>query len=301
MPTVGTLQLAEGGLETSLIFHHDADLPLFAAFPLVQDDVGRRLLREYWRPYVELGRDTGVPFLVDTATWRANPDWASQLGYDARSLEEANRAAVAFAQEMAAQIGDAKVNGVVGPRRDGYRVDVTMTPEQADTYHSAQVEVLADAGVNQVSAITFTYPQEAVGFVRAAGRAGVPAVVSFTTETDGRLPNGDTLRRAVEVVDDATGGAARGFMVTCAHPSHFAGALEDGPWLGRITGIRANASTMSHAELDAAEELDAGDPHDLAARYRELCDRLPALTVLGGCCGTDHRHIAAIHEACWAS
>ena len=301
MPTVRTLHLTEGGLETSLIFQHGANLPLFAAFPLVQDDAGKRLLRAYWQPYAELVRDTGASFVVDTATWRANPHWASQLGYDAHNLAEANQAAVTFAREMAVGMGGSKVNGVVGPRGDGYVVGEIMTPEQAEVYHSPQIKVLTDAGVDLVSAITITYPQEAVGFVRAASRAGVPAVVSFTVETDGRLPNGDSLRGAVEVVDNATDRAAVGFMINCAHPIHFADALEDGPWLERITGIRANASTMSHAELDAAEELDAGDPHDLAARYRQLLDRLPALAVLGGCCGTDHRHIAAIHAACHAS
>ena len=190
------------------------------------------------------------------------------------------------------------MNGAVGPRGDGYVVGDVMTAEQAAEYHAPQVSALADGGVDQVSAITFTYPQEAVGFVEAAKAARVPAVVSFTVETDGRLPNGQALREAVELVDDATGRAPLGFMVNCAHPSHFEGALVDGDWLGRIIGLRANASMMSHAELDAAEQLDEGDPDDLAARYRELQGRLPALAVLGGCCGTDDRHIRAISQAC---
>ena len=298
---MGTFHLTDGGLETTLIFRQGVDLPLFAAFPLVLDDAGRGVLRTYWQPYIELVGDTGSSFIVDTATWRANPDWASQLGYDAHRLAGANQAAVAFAREIASEMGGAKVNGVVGPRGDGYVAGEIMTPDQAETYHSPQVEVLAEAGADQVTAITFTNSQEAVGFVRAAQRVGVPAVVSFTVETDGRLPNGDSLQGAVEEVDNATDRAAAGFMVNCAHPTHFVDVLEDGPWLERITGVRANASTMSHSELDAAEELDAGDPHDLAARYLYLLDRLPALAVLGGCCGTDHRHISAIHEACCAS
>ena len=298
---MGTLDLTEGGLETSLIFQQGVDLPLFAAFPLVQDEVGRGLLRTYWQPYVELVENTGVSFVVDTATWRANPDWATQLGYDAHRLAGANQAAVALTREIAAEMGGAKVNGVVGPRGDGFIAGEIMTPEQAETYHFPQVKVLAEAGVDQVSAITFSYPQEAVGLVRAARSVAIPAVVSFTVETDGRLPDGHSLRDAVEEVDRATDRAAVGFMINCAHPSHFAAALEDGPWLERITGVRANASTMSHSELDQAEELDAGDPQDLAARCMRLLDRLPALTVLGGCCGTDHRHIAAIHAACCAS
>lgn len=293
--------MADGGLETSLIFHQDIELPLFAAFPLVLEADGRAALRAYWEPYLAIAREYGVPFVVDTATWRANPDWASQLGFSAQDLREANRRAAAFARELSAEVEHATVNGVVGPRGDGYVVEDVMSAEQAAGYHSSQVEALAAADVDQVSAVTFTYPQEAIGFLEAAVAADLPAIVSFTVETDGRLPNGQRLRDAVRMVDEATDHAALGFMINCAHPTHFEGALVGGRWLDRITGIRANSSTMSHAELDAAEELDDGDPDDLAERYRRLLDRLPALQLLGGCCGTDERHLRAIGEACCRS
>lgn len=293
------LRVTDGGLETSLIFHQGIDLPHFAAFPLVHREGGRAALRTYWEPYLALARDQAVPFVVDTVTWRANPDWMSLLGYPVGAVGDANSAAAAFAFELAAEIGEAAVNGVVGPRGDGYVVADVMTAEQAAEYHAPQVSALAEAGVDQVSALTFTYPQEAVGFVEAAKALGVPAVVSFTVETDGRLPSGHALGDAIEVVDEATSRGAIGFMINCAHPSHFAGALvAGGDWLDRITGVRANASTMSHAQLDAAEELDDGDPDDLAGWYRELLPRLPALTMVGGCCGTDHRHVRAISQQC---
>lgn len=292
------VRLTDGGLETSLIFGQGLDLPLFAAFPLVETEAGRAALRRYWLPYLELAGEARAGFVVDTATWRANTDWAAQLGYDAGSLRAANEAAARFAAELATQIDEAVVNGVVGPRGDGYVVDVLMSPDEAAEYHQPQVAALAEAGVDQVSAITLTYAQEAVGFARAATSFGLPATVSFTVETDGRLPSGQPLRDAVEAVDDLTDHALAGYMINCAHPTHIEHALVDGDWLHRLTGVRANASTMSHAELDAAEELDDGDPADLAARYRELKRRLPALSTLGGCCGTDHRHIRAISEAC---
>ena len=264
----------------------------------MQREDGRAALRAYWEPYVALAREDGVPFMVDTVTWRANPDWASQLGYGSQVLRKANSAAAAFAIELATEFDEANVNGVVGPRGDGYVVGDVMTAEQAAEYHTPQIAALAEAGVDQVTALTFTYPQEAVGFAKAAKAVGVPAIVSFTVETDGRLPSGQTLGDAIEVVDDETNRSPVGFMVNCAHPTHFDDALVDGDWLNRITGIRANASTMSHAELDAAAELDDGDPDDLASRYRELLERLPALELLGGCCGTDHRHIRAISATC---
>jgi homocysteine S-methyltransferase len=277
------------------------DLPLFAAFPLVETETGRAALRRYWLPYLELAEETHADFVVDTATWRANRDWAAQLGYDPDSLYAANAMAARFAHELATQIDHALINGVVGPRGDGYVVGEVMSSDEAAEYHRPQVAALADAGVDQVSAITFTYTQEAVGFVQAATSFGVPAVVSFTVETDGRLPSGQPLREAVETVDQLTDAAASGFMINCAHPTHFEQALVDGDWLRRLTGVRANASAMSHAELDAADELDDGDPVDLAVHYRDLKRRLPELQTFGGCCGTDHRHIRAISDACRTS
>jgi homocysteine S-methyltransferase len=297
MPDV---RLTDGGLETSLIFHQGIDLPLFAAFPLAQNDEGRAALRAYWEPYLALASETATPFVVDTVTWRANPDWATQLGYGRVALREANVTAAAFAGELALAAGSerASVTGVVGPRGDGYVVGDAMTADRAAEYHSAQVEALTEGGVDQVAGMTLTYPEEAIGLVQAAQAVGVPSLVSFTVETDGRLPSGHTLREAIDLVDERTGQGPVGYLVNCAHPTHFVDALVEGDWLRRITGVRANASTMSHAELDAADQLDGGDPEDLADRYNDLLGRLPALELLGGCCGTDHRHLAAIAGRC---
>jgi homocysteine S-methyltransferase len=225
---VADLRLTDGGLETSLIFRQGIDLPLFAAFPLVLEDDGRSALRAYWEPYLDLARDRDVPFVVDTATWRAGPDWVTHLGYAEAFVAKANEAATRLAWELAAGLGKASVNGVVGPRGDGYVVDRVMTAEEAAEYHSSQIAALAGAGVDQVTAVTFTYPQEAVGFVEAARAAGVPAVVSFTVETDGRLPDGSSLKDAIQVVDEETGAAPNGFMVNCAHPTHFETSLSEG-------------------------------------------------------------------------
>jgi len=292
------VRLTDGGLETSLIFHQGLDLPHFAAFPLVESDDGRSALRMYWEPYLALARERRAGFVIDTVTWRANPDWASRLGYDTESLRAANDAAARFARELAADVPESVINGVVGPRGDGYVTGEEMTAEEAARYHTAQIAALAEAGVDQVTALTLTYAQEAIGFVRAATAVGVPSVVSFTVETDGSLPSGQSLREAVELVDDQTDHAPAGFMINCAHPTHFEHALVDGAWLGRISGVRANASRMSHAELDAAEGLDDGDPTNLAEQYRRLLPLLPGVQVLGGCCGTDHRHVRAISQAC---
>jgi S-methylmethionine-dependent homocysteine/selenocysteine methylase len=296
--------LSDGGLETTLVFHRGIDLPAFAAFPLLDSDDGRAALREYFDGYLATAREQGAGFVLDTVTWRANPDWGEQLGYDAAAIERVNRDAVAFAQELRDAAGGAPapilVNGVVGPRGDGYVAGEMMTSAEAEAYHALQIGAFAAAGADMVSAITMTYAEEAIGIARAAAAAGLSAVISFTLETDGRLPSGQALGDAIEQVDAETLGSPAYYMVNCAHPSHFAGVVADGgAWRDRIAGIRANASAKSHEELDAAEELDEGDPAALGGDYAALRPHLRNVTVLGGCCGTDARHVAAAGAA-WA-
>jgi S-methylmethionine-dependent homocysteine/selenocysteine methylase len=291
--------LTDGGLETTLIFHRGLDLPCFAAFALLADDSGRDELRRYFAPYLALAREHGDGFVLDTATWRANPDWGARLGYGLDDLDAANRTAVALAEEIRAA-GEAKatpvvINGVIGPRGDGYDPGELMTADEAQRYHARQIATFADTAADMVTGLTLTNPEEAIGIARAARDHALPAVISFTVETDGRLPDGRPLGDAIERVDAETGGSVAYFMINCAHPTHFAGVLDDdGAWRERIGGLRANASAKSHAELDEAEELDEGDPAALGAEHAALRRRLPAVAVLGGCCGTDHRHVEAI-------
>ena len=240
--------------------------------------------------------------MLESPTWRASPGWAARLDVSAEKLDALNRRAIALMEELREQAGDNPVviSGCVGPEGDGYRPAVLLSADAARDYHSTQIGTFADTAADMVTAITMTYADEAIGVAQAAQDAGLPAVISFTLETDGRLPNGEGLGEAIEEVDEATGGAPAYYMINCAHPTHFDDVLAtDEPWRDRIRGLRANASTMSHDELDAAEELDDGDPDDLGARYAALRSRLPQLNVVGGCCGTDHRHVAAIRDA-WA-
>jgi homocysteine S-methyltransferase len=297
----GDVFITDGGMETTLIFHEGIDLPLFAAFDLLKDDEGRAALRAYYASYVELARERGVGIVLDTPTWRASGDWGAQLGYSAGELDAVNRAAVSLVAELREPRDTIVISGCIGPRGDGYRADDRMTAGEAEDYHAAQIASFAATEADLVSALTLTYVDEAVGVVRAATAAGLPAVVSFTVETDGLLPSGMTLQEAIERVDAETESATAYFMINCAHPTHFEHVLEDGaPWVARIGGLRANASAKSHAELDESETLDEGDPVDLGRRYGALRSRLPAASVVGGCCGTDHRHVAEICAA-WIS
>jgi S-methylmethionine-dependent homocysteine/selenocysteine methylase len=291
------LFLTDGGIETSLIFHDGLDLPLFAAFVLLEDENGMEALRRYYAPYLELARDRGTGFVLESPTWRASPNWAAELGYSTERLDALNRRAIALMEELRDEYaGDAPIaiSGCIGPEDDGYSPETMVSAATAQEYHSEQVATFADAAADLVTAITMTYVEEAIGVARAAREAGVPAVISFTVETDGRLPSGQPLGEAIAQVDSETDSAPAYYMINCAHPTHFEEVLEGGTgWRDRIRGLRANASTKSHAELDEATELDEGDPHDLGARYAALRERLPNLNVIGGCCGTDHRHVSS--------
>jgi S-methylmethionine-dependent homocysteine/selenocysteine methylase len=297
----GGVFVTDGGIETTLIFHRGLDLPEFAAFDLLKDEAGTDALRQYYEPYARIAGERGLGLVLESPTWRANPGWAEKIGYSRDELDAMNRKAIALMEELRAEHQrDAPIviSGCVGPEGDGYAPATVLTAEEAEQYHSAQIESFADTTADMVTAITMTYAEEAVGVARAAAKAGLPSAISFTVETDGRLPSGQALAGAIQQVDDETGAAPAYYMINCAHPTHFEGALaEGGAWVGRIGGLRTNASMKSHAELDESEELDEGDPADLGARHAALKARLPAVNVLGGCCGTDHRHVGAICDA----
>lgn len=295
--------LTDGGLETTLVFHDGVDLPYFASFTELDAEGGLARLDRYFNHYLEAAESAGTGFVLDTLTWRANTAWGKIMGHDVAAIEDINRRAVAYAQSLKtkwqSRVEPILINGVIGPAGDGYAPDAMLTPETAQSIHAPQIEAFAEAGADMVSAITMTHTGEAIGIAKAAIKADIPIVCSFTVETDGRLPSGQSLGDAITEVDAETGNAVAYYMINCAHPDHFRGALDAGAsWLNRIGGIRANASRMSHDELDAAEELDDGDPVELAGNYVDLQSVLPKLHVLGGCCGTDHRHIAAIGAAC---
>jgi homocysteine S-methyltransferase len=301
--TQGEVMLTDGGLETTLIFDDGFDLPEFAAFPLIATEEGRAALDAYYRSYVTVALDQGVGIVLETPTWRASADWGDVLGFSADDLRKFNTDTVEFLQQLRVdtETADTKivVSGSLGPRGDGYVAGNQMSVDDAQAYHREQIRTFADAGADMVSIITMTYVDEALGAALAAQAEGMPIVIAFTVETDGRLPSGEGLGEAIERVDTATGRYPVSLGVNCAHPDHFSAVLADGgDWVGRIGLIRANASRMSHEELDNAEELDAGDAQELGRLYADLRELLPGLRVVGGCCGTDHKHIAEIAKNC---
>lgn len=294
------LFLTDGGLETTLVFHDGMDLPLFASFVLMKTAAGRKRLFDYYCRYAQIAQQGGFGFVLESPTWRANRDWGDRLGYNEVQLAEANRDCIELMREVKQRFAHTGmpmvISGNFGPRGDGYQAAQT-TVEAARAYHQEQMDTFAVLAVDMVSAMTINHVNEAIGITLAAKKAQLPIAMSFTLETDGRLPGGETLGEAIEAVDAATGHYPVYYMVNCAHPTHFEQALPTGDTLLRLRAVRANASKCSHAELDEAPELDAGNPQELGQDYARLRTLIPKLAVVGGCCGTDHRHIEHISHA----
>ena len=297
----GGLFLTDGGLETTLVFHEGIDLPDFAAFTLFGSAEGEAALRRYHKSYADIAKRRSAGLILESATWRASADWGERLGFTPQALAAANRRAVQLLEEVRGEYDGIRIviAGCVGPRGDGYVPGNEMTESQAELYHAGQIGTFAETAADMVTVMTINYVQEAIGIARAAEHHKMPVSISFTVETDGNLPTGQSLRSAIEQVDQVTSGYPSYYMINCAHPSHFGHVLpEDEPWVARIIGLRANASRQSHAQLNEAPELDEGNPAELGQDYARFKRRLPHLNVMGGCCGTDHRHIEQIALAC---
>jgi S-methylmethionine-dependent homocysteine/selenocysteine methylase len=297
------LFLTDGGIETTLIFLDDIELRSFAAFELLNTAEGTEQLRRYFTRYAAMARKANMGFVLESPTWRANPDWAAKLGHSKALLAEINRRAIELMTEVRDEFETRRspmpISGNIGPRGDGYNPSAMMSTKEAEDYHAEQIGVFRDSAADFTSAFTMNYVNEALGIAQAAKAAGMPVVISFTVETDGRLPTGQTLKDAIAEVDAETDAAPAYYMLNCAHPTHFADMLKSGePWVERLRGLRANASRRSHAELDAATDLDDGNPEEFGRQYADLRRKFSHITVVGGCCGTDHRHVEQVALAC---
>ena len=298
----GELFLTDGGLETTLMFHENLELPEFAAFVHLRNDSGRQVLERYYRSYIEIARKHNLNFILESATWRASTAWGKKLGYSTKNLSDMNHDAIELLHNLRNEYANGKtkivISGCMGSRGDGYHPSYQMSVDEAESYHKGQIETFCETDADMITTYTLPYAEEAIGLARSAKSAGMPVAIGFTVETDGRLPSGQSLQGALEQIDEATNGAPAYYMINCAHPTHFERVITTGePWTKRIRAIRANASSKSHAELDQAQELDDGDPVELGRLYKKLRRKLESLNIFGGCCGTDHRHVEQICKA----
>ncbi len=287
------------GMETDLIFKQGVDLPGFASYPLLESDEGRAWLKSYFSNMIEIGTALDCGVILESPTWVANRDRAGEIGYSPKQLRDLNIRAIELMSEVRKNTADLPtlLSGNVGPSDDAYAPSDQMSSKQAEDYHAEQIATLAETEVDLISGHTIAYPAEAIGIVRAANQFDLPVIIAFTVETDGHLPTGTPLSEAIAEVDAATDGYASYFMIICAHPEHFQDVLTGEPWMQRLKGLVVNASRCSHAELDNAEELDSGDPVELGHQLAEIRRMQPQINIVGGCCGTDMRHISQIAKA----
>ena len=286
------------GMNTELLYRDGIDLPGFASYPLLMNSKHKKLIRNYYCNLVDLARDQNVGVILDSVTWVASRDRGAALGFTPSELKSFNIQAIELMAQVRESHGDLPtlLCGQVGPRGDSYAPKDLMITGHAEEYHSEQIETYSITEADLVGGFTFCYPEEASGVVRAAQRFNMPVVISFTVETDGRLPIGMSIQEAIEQVDAETNQGALYFLINCAHPDHLSNSFGEGQWLKRLKGVVVNASRCSHAELEVAEKLDDGDPDELGVLVGKLRKQNSHFNIFGGCCGTNFRHMKRILE-----
>lgn len=302
----GATFLTDGGIETRLIYEFGIDLPDFASFLALFDDRGRAALREIYRGYLAVAAEFRMPMLVGAPTWRAHPECLRRFGFaKADDLRRVNAEAVAFLQDLRRETRTetlVHIAGVIGPRRDGYRAEDAPALDEARAYHEAQAQALAGLGVDLLYAPTFPSRDELAGVAQAMARTGLAYALAPVIDPKGRLLDGHSFAEAVRLVDESTDPKPLYFLAGCVHPSTFLAAAAEGgdrtmPRMpGRLAGIKANASPLPPEELDRLGHLDADAPAVLAQEILAARRRY-GLRILGGCCGTNDRHIRALAEA----
>lgn len=294
--------LAEGGTETEIMFRHGYDFPHFAVFELFKNPEATERLRDMYKRYLDVVAESGFGALIGGLDYRASPDWADLLGYSREGLFDVQSQCIDFLRDVArpyhGQIPDIRICGITGPRGDAYALNKTITTDEAEEYHSVQMETLKSLDVDMVWAATLNNVPEAVGISRAAARHGLPVCVSFTLTSDHVLRSGPTLREAVEATDLQAGPEKPVcYGLNCSHPLEFAPALEPGDWFKRVRNIRPNAAMMDKIALCKLNHLEEGDPVELAGHLGEMATAHPHIDMWGGCCGTWDKHLREIGRA----
>ena len=293
--------LTEGGTETEILYKWGFELPEFAMFPLLDNPEADRVIRDMYRRYFEVAAEHNTGMLIVGHDYRASPDWGEKLGYSAEGLREMQQRTIQFLQEMRTEyedrVSDVYIGASIGPRGDAYGTGDAITESEAEDYHSVQLENLEGTAADMAIALTFNNIPESIGVIRAGVAAGLPVGVSLTLTPEGRLRSGPSLREAIEAIEEATDGAAAWFGTNCAHPVEFEPAFADaGSWFDRLRYIRPNAAKMDKIALCSLGHLEDGDPVELGGEMGEIARRFPRADILGGCCGTDERHLSEIAQ-----
>jgi len=293
--------LTEGGSETEILYKWSFELPEFAMFTLLDDPEADNVIRGMFRRYFDVAAEHGTAMLLNGHDYRASPDWGAKLGYSSEDLRNVQHRVIRFLDDLRAEyadrVSDVYIAACIGPRGDAYGTGGDISADESEDYHSVQLHNLDGTAADMAVAATFNNVPEAIGVIRAANSIGIPIGVSLTLTPEGRLRSGPSLREAIETIDEASGGGAVWFGTNCAHPVEFEPALADaGPWLERLRYIRPNAAKMDKIALCSLGHLEDGDPVELGQQMGEVARRFPRVDILGGCCGTDERHLSQIAQ-----
>jgi S-methylmethionine-dependent homocysteine/selenocysteine methylase len=296
------LILTDGGIETRIMFETGITLPPYVQVTgLVKDPAGGPVLCRIYESYIAAARSFGLPVVIGTPTFRASMNFVLQAGLDGTgAVRRLNADAAAMHREIRAQSDHRPIYiaGVIGPSGDAYRPEESLSAEEAREYHSLQAGTLAQSGVDFLYAPTFPAVEEALGAAMAMGATGLPHVVSFVLERNGRVLDGTPLHAAIERIDAAASPAPLFYSISCVHPSIAATALRDEAVFSnlvarRLNEFKANSSPLSPEELVQLDHPEGDDPDLFAAEMWKIHEDF-GLRVLGGCCGTDDRHIRAL-------
>lgn len=294
----GRFYLSEGGTETELMYKYGFELPQFALYPLLNNHDATSTMRGMFRSYLDVVARNEMNALMGGLDYRASPDWGKLLGYSPAGLAEANHQSIDFLRELAAEyvsdINEILIQGLIGPRGDAYERNTKITVNEAEDYHSVQLNTLKDANVDLALAITFNNVPESIGVARAAVKLGVPLAISLTLDTHSRLNSGPSLEEAITRIDAETGQSPEFYLINCSHPLEYEPAITPGNWINRIRGVRPNASKMDKISLCKIGHLEDGDPEELGNLCGGLARRYPHMDIWGGCCGTWDTHIHEI-------
>lgn len=297
----GLLYLTEAGTETEVLYKEGYELPHFAMWTLLDNPEAMERIGDMYRRYLDVAAENETGIVLCGFDYRASPDWAALLDVDRDGLREVIHRGIGFLRDVSDPYRDRVphilLGGSIGPRGDAYSRGEPVTADSAEEYHSFQIACLKEAGADIACAHTFNNIPEAVGVARAARAEGLPLAMYFSLDSSSRLNTGPSLRDAVIETDSQTGNAPLFYGLNCSHPVEFEPALEPGDWIDRLRSIRPNASKMEKIALCKLGHLEDGDPDELGAQMGDLARRYPHMDIMGGCCGTDERHLSRIAEA----
>lgn len=292
--------ITDGGLETTLIYKYNIELPYFSCINLLKTDSGRNIIYNCLLNYVNISEKYNVNIIIETPTWRCSKKWSKLLNCENSDIEKINREAVNIVKSIKKNNKKIIISGNIGPIDDGYVISNKLTIEELKEYHSEQIYILANENVDIISAFTINYVEEAIGITLVCKDINIPLVISFTLNIDGKLPSGMTLEDSIKYIDKYTNYYPMYYMINCAHPKHFISLFKDNnsDWIKRIKGIRSNASDKSHEELNNSKKLDIGNIVELSNYCKNIRKENKHINIFGGCCGTDENHVEEILIKC---